>query len=156
MNYSKKAAKESYNNQIYNVLIDNLLVCVVTLHDEFGFGEKRINDFINGVMKTVVDFDEAASDGVLDVITVEERKRYRDKFREILRIRTKNYMSEDFYNEIFSSRSPTKTEIELRAKADKRARSVSMSEAALIQKKAQAFGDYLKDKDMEVGKRCIL
>lgn len=148
MNYSKKAAKESYNNQIYNVLVDNLLVCVVTLHDSFGFGEKRLNDFINGVMETVKDFDEAAADGVLDTLTAEERKRYRDRFREILRIRTKNYLNEDFYNEIFNGRNPTKTEIELKAKADRKARTVSMSEAVRIQNAARAFEDCLKERSV--------
>ena len=40
---AKRARTESLNNQIYNVLIDNLVISLYVLHEHFGFGAKRID-----------------------------------------------------------------------------------------------------------------
>lgn len=35
----RRAAQEKNNNTAYDVLINNLIVSVIVLHEEFGFGK---------------------------------------------------------------------------------------------------------------------
>lgn len=145
---AKRAAFESGNNRIYELLVDNLIVLIYVLHNDFGFGEKRLDSYINAVMDAAKQFDEYARDGVLDFKTVAERVRYRDKFKEYLRIMCKDFVSDELYNAIFVDRTPTTAEVTCKAKRERDMFAVSVAEAAKMQTIAQAFGDFLKDKEI--------
>lgn len=143
---AKRARDESDNNRLYELLVDNLLVSCYVLHEYFGFGQKRLDDYIDAVAVVAKRFDDDARDGVLDYKTAAERARYRAKFKEILRIMTKDFLSEEFYNAVFVDRTPTLSEVVRKEKREQRKLTVSMAEAAKIQTAAQAFGDFLKDR----------
>lgn len=143
---AKRARDESDINRLYELLVDNLLVSCYVLHEYFGFGQKRLDDYITAVGEVVKRFDDQARDGVLDYKTAAERARYRDQFKEILRIMTKDFLSDEFYNAIFASRTPTLSEVMSKEKREQRKLTVSIAEAAKIQTAAQAFGDFLKDR----------
>ena len=57
---AKRARTESLNNQIYNVLIDNLVISLYVLHEHFGFGAKRIDQYVKALVEMVDRFDEEA------------------------------------------------------------------------------------------------
>ena len=63
-------------------------------------------------------------------------------------------MPERFYNEVFIKGHGTAKDVEMesaRAKRQKDKLPLSFSEAAELQAKMQAFGDFLKDKEREKG-----
>ncbi|MGN0599289.1 MAG: hypothetical protein ACI4JK_05280 [Oscillospiraceae bacterium] len=144
---AKKAAAESFNNQVYNVMLNNLILTCVVLHEYFGFGTKRLDDYIQAVMEEAKHFDDMAHDGVLELKTAIERQRYQQKFKEILRTMTKEFLPEAFYNEMFIGRLPTRSELNTKVKNEDKKLAISVSEAAKMQTMAQAFSDYLKDKE---------
>lgn len=146
---AKKAAAESFNNQVYNVMLNNLLLTCVVLHERFGFGTKRLDDYITAIVEEAVHFDDMAHDGVLELKTAAERQRYQQKFKELLKTMTKGFLPETFYNEMFIGRSPTRSEVNMKVKNEDKRFAVSVAEAAKIQTMAQAFGDFLKDKEKE-------
>lgn len=140
--------KETWCNQLYNVLEDNLLVTVVVLHERFGFGEKRLMEFVDAVQETAAKFSEMIRDEVIDEKTDSYRHRYQQAFRGTLRATTENFMPDAFIKAIFGH-TPTKREIEREVKIktrEKQKTAVTLSEAAELQAKMQAFGDFLKDK----------
>lgn len=143
---AKRARDESDNNRLYELLVDNLIVSCFVLHEYFGFGQKRLDDYISAVAEVAKRFDDQARDGVLDYKTAAERARYRDKFKEILRIMTKDFLSEEFYNAVFIDHTPTLSEVVRKEKREQRKLAVSVAEAAKMQTMAQAFGDFLKDR----------
>ena len=145
---AKKAHQESVNNQIYNVMLTNLLLTCYVLHEHFGFGAKRLDSYIQAIVEEAEHFDDMARDGVLDLKTADERRKYQQQFREILQTTAKVFLSEDCYNAIFVGRSPTRSEVQTKVKNEERKYAVSISEAAKMQTMAQAFGDFLKDKEV--------
>lgn len=149
---AKKARDESDNNRLYELLVDNLLVSVYVLHEYFGFGEKRLDDYITAVAAVAKRFDDDTRDGVLDFKTAAERARYRDKFKAYLRIMCKDFISEELYSTFFVDRTPTRSEVLRKAKRERDMCAVSVAEAAKMQTMAQAFGDFLKDKERQ---KCI-
>ncbi|MGN0598680.1 MAG: hypothetical protein ACI4JK_02195 [Oscillospiraceae bacterium] len=143
----KRAHDESLNNQMYECLLDNLLISCYVLNEEFGFGESRIDRYIKAVAEMAKRFDEQVADGVLDCKTAADRLKYQQGFREILRITTKNILPEWFYNEVFHHRCPTRSEAVLKSKNIQRKNAVSLADASRMQAQMQAFSDYLKDKE---------
>ena len=70
----RRAAQEKNNNAAYDVLINNLIISVLVLHEEFGFGKSRLEQYIAGIIEKVKWFDEMSRDGVADIKTAAERK----------------------------------------------------------------------------------
>ena len=145
----KRAAQEKNNYAAYDVLINNLIISVLVLHEEFEFGKSRIEQYIAGIIEKVKWFDEMSRDGVADIKTAAERKAYQTQFREFLRISTKEYLPEELYREVFETNLPTAAEVACRSKIKEaelqRKTAVSVAKAAEMQRAAQIYQDFLRD-----------
>ena len=147
---AKRSRKESTNNQIYNCLIDNLLISLYVLHDKYGFGEKRITDYINTHIDYAAKMDEYIRDEVIAEKTEDFRSQYRQQMNEILRIITKEFLPADFYAEIFEKPTPTRAEVVSRSNRQRKERAaktaVSMAQAAEMQRAAQIYQSFLRER----------
>ena len=147
---SKSAQKESWVDALYETIEDNVLATVLVLHEQFGFGEKRIEQYLDAFEKMADKLNAAAEDEIKDFKTGDYRIKYKQTIREILRVTTLNIMPERFYNEVFIKGHSTAKDVEMesaRAKRQKDKLPLSFSEAAELQAKMQAFGDFLRDKE---------
>ena len=146
---SKSAQKESWVDALYETIEDNVLATVLVLHEQFGFGEKRIEQYLDAFEKMADKLNAAAEDEIKDFKTGDYRIKYKQTIREILRVTTLNIMPERFYNEVFIKGHSTAKDVEMesaRMKRRKEQMPLSFSEAAELQAKMQAFRDFLKDK----------
>ena len=146
---SKSAQKESWVDALYETIEDNVLATVLVLHEQFGFGEKRIEQYLDAFEKMADKLNAAAEDEIKDFKTGDYRIKYKQAIREILRVTTLNIMPERFYNEVFIKGHSTAKDVEMesaRLKRRKEQMPLSFSEAAELQAKMQAFRDFLKDK----------
>ena len=147
---SKSAQKESWVDALYETIEDNVLATVLVLHEQFGFGEKRIEQYLDAFEKMADKLNAAAEDEIKDFKTGDYRIKYKQTIREILRVTTLNIMPERFYNEVFIKGHSTAKDVEMesaRLKRRKEQMPLSFSEAAELQAKMQAFGDFLRDKE---------
>ena len=146
---SKSAQKESWVDALYETIEDNVLATVLVLHEQFGFGEKRIEQYLDAFEKMADKLNAAAEDEIKDFKTGDYRIKYKQAIREILRVTTLNIMPERFYNEVFIKGHSTAKDVEMesaRLKRRKEQMPLSFSEAAELQAEMQAFRDFLKDK----------
>ena len=146
---SKSAQKESWVDALYETIEDNVLATVLVLHEQFGFGEKRIEQYLDAFEKMADKLNAAAEDEIKDFKTGDYRVKYKQAIREILRVTTLNIMPERFYNEVFIKGHSTAKDVEMesaRMKRRKEQMPLSFSEAAELQAEMQAFRDFLKDK----------
>lgn len=121
---------------------------------QIGFGEKRIEKYLAAFEEMAERLNAAAEDEIKDFKTGDYRVKYKQAIREILRVTTLNIMPERFYNEVFIKGHSTAKDVEMesaRVKRQKDKLPLSFSEAAELQAKMQAFGDFLKDKEREKG-----
>ena len=147
---SKSAQKEAWTDALYETIEDYGLATVLGLHEQFGFGEKRIEKYLAAFEEMAERLNAAAEDEVKDFKTGDYRAKYKQAIREILRVTTLNIMPERFYNEVFIKGHSTAKDVEMesaRAKRQKNKLPLSFSEAAELQAKMQAFGDFLRDKE---------
>ena len=146
---SKSAQKESWVDALYETIEDNVLATVLVLHEQFGFGEKRIEKYLAAFEEMAERLNAAAEDEIKDFKTGDYRIKYKQTIREILRVTTLNIMPERFYNEVFIKGHSTAKDVEMesaRLKRQKEQMPLSFSEAAELQAEMQAFRDFLKDK----------
>lgn len=146
---SKSAQKESWVDALYETIEDNVLATVLVLHEQFGFGEKRIEQYLDAFEKMADKLNAAAEDEIKDFKTGDYRVKYKQAIREILRVTTLNIMPERFYNEVFIKGHSTAKDVEMesaRLKRRKEQMPLSFSKAAELQAEMQAFRDFLKDK----------
>ena len=146
---SKSAQKESWVDALYETIEDNVLATVLVPHEQFGFGEKRIEQYLDAFEKMADKLNAAAEDEIKDFKTGDYRIKYKQTIREILRVTTLNIMPERFYNEVFIKGHSTAKDVEMesaRMKRRKEQMPLSFSEAAELQAEMQAFRDFLKDK----------
>ena len=151
---SKSAQKESWVDALYETIEDNVLATVLVLHEQFGFGEKRIEQYLDAFEKMADKLNAAAEDEIKNFKTGDYRVKSKQAIREILRISTLNIMPERFYNEVFIKGHSTAKDVEMesaRMKRRKEQTPLSFSEAAELQAKMQAFRNFLKDKEREKG-----
>ena len=147
---SKSAQKESWVDALYETIEDNVLATVLVLHEQFGFGEKRIEQYLDAFEKMADKLNAAAEDEIKDFKTGDYRVKYKQAIREILRVTTLNIMPERFYNEVFIKGHSTAKDVEMesaRLKRRKEQMPLSFSEAAELQAEMQAFRDFLRDKE---------
>ena len=146
---STSAQKESWVDALYETIEDHVLATVLVLHEQFGFGEKRIEQYLDAFEKMADKLNAAAEDEIKDFKTGDYRIKYKQTIREILRVTTLNIMPERFYNEVFIKGHSTAKDVEMesaRLKRRKEQMPLSFSEAAELQAEMQAFRDFLKDK----------
>jgi hypothetical protein len=90
-----------------DALHDNIALILCVLHDEYGFGEKRLNALMDGIGRYCGQMTEWLRDEV-DEQKMQERRDEgflpdEKKINEFLKMRAKQFLSEENYNELFTS-----------------------------------------------------
>ncbi|MFR7724105.1 MAG: hypothetical protein ACLU2K_11850, partial [Clostridia bacterium] len=62
---SEKAFREKNWRTIFETMEDNLLTVLDVLHEEYGFGEKRLLSFLQSVQNKAAQYNEMLDDGVI-------------------------------------------------------------------------------------------
>lgn len=127
-----------------------IMISCITLHEHFGFGEKRIAEFLDTFTQINSRLAEYSRDEVWDQKTKEWRhddlrRAYRKAIHESLAI----FLPENVINAYFNLDRYNRRDYLMEAKAERRENErrerVSMAEAAEMQNKVQAFRRYLED-----------
>lgn len=150
---ARRAQREKFHNIDFSVMVNNLVIVLETLHTEYGFGEKRLSDFLNHMIEHVEKFDEMAADGVVTE-KMSTYQQYHESIRSILKASTRGYLPPEFWRSAFIDNMPTSALTDskyknLHREYDKK-NAVSMAEAAQIQQAAQAFQAYMRERSGDV------
>lgn len=86
---SEKAFREKNWRTIFETMEDNLLTVLDVLHEEYGFGEKRLLSFLQSVQNKAAQYNEMLDDGVIDDKTGGQREKYAAQLHEIIKTRAK-------------------------------------------------------------------
>lgn len=147
MRFGDRAIAEKNFAKMTDILMTNLLVGIVTLHDSFGFGAKRIDDYIKAFYENARMFDDMAADGVLQDKMAGYTTTYADSMVKLLAQQMKPYLSDDEFGMLFDkTRKPFQQVVRENSAAEKRKATqmaVSVAEAAEMQNKMLAMRDYL-------------
>lgn len=126
---NRRVQGEKYWKDVIEVLTDNMIVTMQVLHENFGFGEKRLALLLDLVHKKAKAFDEAAEDGVLDIRTQWEREQFHDQIHTLIMLKAKEFLPDEMMS-IFCDIPTCGTVYAERNAADKRKRAASMKDAA--------------------------
>ena len=139
---------------IMDALHDNIALILCVLHDEYGFGEKRLNALMDGIGRYCGQMTEWLRDEV-DEQKMQERKDEgflpdEKKINEFLKMRAKQFLSEENYNELFTSVGVRDVEQHQRRKQKQlEAKAIKPNEAAMIVQKVNAMAEFLKNQGFE-------
>ena len=139
---------------IMDALHDNIALILCVLHDEYGFGEKRLNALMDGIGRYCEQMTEWLRDEV-DEQKMQERKDEgflpdEKKINEFLKMRAKQFLSEENYNELFTSVGVRDVEQHQRRKQKQlEAKAIKPNEAAMIVQKVNAMAEFLKNQGFE-------
>lgn len=139
----KNAGAEKLHNVVYNVLLNNLLTVMYVLHEDYGFGAKRQEEFISHLMETVVEFDNKARADLLPTITGDYNE-YHAKLREILKTATKQYLPKEMFEQVFCTALPTHASNTAKEKINERNRTISLKDAAKLQQTMSIVHEYMR------------
>lgn len=145
---ARRAQQEKLHNIVYDILLNNLLTVMYVLHEDYGFGAKRSEEFISHLMEAVVKFDQHARSDTMELV-VEDINSYRQNLREILRITTKPYLPEEMYRQIFNQALPTTASLNSKYKNAERQEALTMAEAAKLTERLDIYRDWLKEQNNE-------
>lgn len=140
---------------IMDALHDNIALILCVLHDEFGFGEKRLNALMDGIGKYCEQMTEWLRDEV-DEQKMQERKDEgflpdEKKINEFLKMRAKQFLSEENYNELFTSVGVRDVEQHQRRKQKQlEAKAIKPNEAAMLAKNVDMMSEFLKNQSFGV------
>ncbi|MBQ7783021.1 MAG: hypothetical protein IJ368_03545 [Oscillospiraceae bacterium] len=152
---SRQASAEKYWRHTMEVLEDNLVLMLMVLREEYGFGEKRIDNVITAVRNKAKQFEEMSDDEVLDIRTADIRAAYHEAFREIVRINAKALMPPETYEYFFNTPLPMHNDIRrtahLQEKIKSEQKKVSLKEATELHSFMQAAQGYLKNEGYQLG-----
>ena len=152
MRISKNAQLNFLQNTVFDMTLTNLVMAMVVLHEEFGFGKQRLDQFIKAVEAKVKIFDEMARDAVLDEKTKGIQKEHAAQFREIIKQVSAIYLSQELYSELFEAPLPTYAQTSCKRKNDQREydkrTAVSKEEAARLQEFMSAVRDYSTERSI--------
>lgn len=135
---------------IMDALHDNIALILCVLHDEYGFGEKRLNALMDGVGRYCGQMTEWLRDEV-DEQKMQERRDEgflpdEKKINEFLKMRAKQFLSEDNYNELFTSVGVRDVEQHQRNKRKQvEAKAIKPNEAAMLAKNVDMMSEFLKN-----------
>lgn len=145
-NNSKIEFQKNWNT-VYETMEDNLALMLLVLHDEYGFGRERIGKLLASMTEMTKKFDEYQEDGVLDIKREQLTSGFLDTkdLHEFLKIRLRDIVPEEFYNEMFHKTTSALYEAQAKSKhnALKRQQTVPVAEAAAIQSKVLAMKEFL-------------
>lgn len=142
-------------NSVYENMEDNLAMMLLVLHNEYGFGRERIVKLLDAMEEMSQKFDEYQQDGVLDI----KRKKLTECFvnekdlRKFLQARLKGVIPEEYYDKVFYSTTSALREALSKSKHNdiKRQQTVSVAEAAEMQRRMFAMKDFLNEKRADNG-----
>ena len=135
---------------IMDALHDNIALILCVLHDEYGFGEKRLNALMDGVGRYCGQMTEWLRDEV-DEQKMQERKDEgffpdEKKINEFLKMRAKQFLSEENYNELFTPVGVRDVEQHQRRKQKQlEAKAIKPNEAAILAKNVDMMSEFLKN-----------
>lgn len=135
---------------IMDALHDNIALILCVLHDEYGFGEKRLNALMDGVGRYCGQMTEWMRDEV-DEQKMQERRDEgflpdEKKINEFLKMRAKQFLSEENYNELFTSIGVRDVEQHQRNKRKQiETKAIKPNEAAILAKNVDMMSEFLKN-----------
>ena len=140
---------------IMDALHDNIALILCVLHDEYGFGEKRLNALMDGIGKYCGQMTEWLRDEV-DEQKMQERKDEgflpdEKRINEFLKMRAKQFLSEENYNELFTPVGVRDVEQHQRNKRKQvEAKAIKPNEAAMLAKNVDMMSEFLKNQSFGV------
>lgn len=135
---------------IMDALHDNIALILCVLHDEYGFGEKRLNALMDGIGGYCGQMTEWLRDEV-DEQKMQERRDEgflpdEKKINEFLKMRAKQFLSEENYNELFMPVGVRDVEQHQRNKRKQvEAKAIKPNEAAILAKNVDMMSEFLKN-----------
>ena len=135
---------------IMDALHDNIALILCVLHDEYGFGEKRLNALMDGIGRYCGqmtewmrdDVDEQKMQEIRDEGFLPDEK----KINEFLKMRAKQFLSEENYNELFQPVGVRDVEQHQRRKQKQlEAKAIKPNEAAILAKNVDMMSEFLKN-----------
>lgn len=147
-NYSAKQLRMRDWDHLSELVINNLLMVCITLAQDYGFGKKRMRDFLYHVMETKSQIDEWIADGVREEKCKEIIDRdIEGQIRIIVRERVRNIMPPECFDMFYGQQLRYNDVKQNCKRMEKRSQfNGSVSEAADLQDKMFAFRDYMRDK----------
>ena len=133
---SEKAFREKNWRTIFETMEDNLLTVLDVLHEEYGFGEKRLMQFLLSVQNKAAQYNEMLDDGVIDDKTGGQREKYAAQLHEIIKTRAK-YQLPPSVVDIFNQSAPTAAELDRSERQKRKNKQVSVTKAAELQNSLQ-------------------
>ncbi|MEE0982187.1 MAG: hypothetical protein U0K91_10910 [Acutalibacteraceae bacterium] len=135
---------------IMDALHDNIALILCVLHDEYGFGEKRLNALMDGIGRYCGQMTEWLRDEV-DEQKMQERRNEgflpdEKRINEFLKMRAKQFLSEENYNELFTSVGVRDVEQHQRNKRKQiDAKAIKPNEAIMLAKNVDMMSEFLKN-----------
>ena len=135
---------------IMDALHDNIALVLCVLHDEYGFGAKRLNDVMDKIGISCGQMTEWMRDEV-DEQKMQERRNEgflpdEKRINEFLKMRAKQFLSEENYNELFTSVGVRDVEQHQRNKRKQiEAKAIKPNEAAILAKNVDMMSEFLKN-----------
>ena len=145
-----KLNQEKGLRYIMDALHDNIALILCVLHDEYGFGEKRLNALMDGIGRYCGQMTEWMRDEVDEIIMQERRDEGflpdEKKINEFLKMRAKQFLSEENYNELFQPVGVRDVEQHQRNKRKQlEAKAVKPNEAIMLAKNVDMMSEFLKN-----------
>lgn len=143
-----KLNQEKGLRYIMDALHDNIALVLCALHDECGFGKKRLND----VMDCIFDYCGKMTEWMRDEVDEQKMQEIKGegflpdekKINEFLKMRAKQFLSEENYNELFTPVGVRDVEQHQRNRRKKiESEKIKPCEAAVIVSKVNAMNEYL-------------
>lgn len=143
---SEKAFREKNWRTIFETMEDNLLTVLDVIHEEYGFGEKRLLSFLQSVQNKAAQYNEMLDDGVIDDKTGGQREKYAAQLHEIIKTRAK-YQLPPSVVDIFNQSAPTAAELDRSERQKRKNKQVSVTKAAELQNNLQTARAWAMSKD---------
>ena len=146
---------------IMDALHDNIALLLCVLHDKYGFGEKRLNDVMDEIGRYCGQMTEWMRDEV-DEQKMQERRDEgflpeEKKINEFLKMRAKQFLSEENYNELFMPVGVRDVEQHQRRKQKQlEAKAIKPNEAAMLAKNVDMMSEFLKNQSFGASQTEIL
>ena len=150
----EKINQDKSLRRIMDALHDNIALILCVLHDKYGFGEKRLNDLMDEIGSYCGKMTEWMRDEV-DEQKMQERKDEgflpdEKKINEFLKMRAKQFLSEENYNELFVSVGVRDVEQHQRNKRKRmEAAAIKPNEAAMLAKNVDMMSEFLKNQSFD-------
>lgn len=146
-------------NSVYENMEDNIALMLLVIHNEYGFGRERIVKLLDAMEEMSQKFDEYQQDGVLDI----KRKKLTEGFinekdlRKFLQARLRDIIPEEYYDKVFYSTTSALREALSKSKHKAECQqTVSIAEAAEMQKRMFAMKDFLNERSGNYGQKSAL